>query len=120
MRSSTALARSENLAANAYLFYRVGGQRNTYRISDAFSKESPEPHGRLDRAHGRRSRFRHAQMKWIIDFVGQHPVGFDHHQRVRGFKRNFDLRIVQVFQYTDMTQTTFHHTLGRRAAVLFQ
>ena len=80
----------------------------------------PNPIADLIVPIARRAGLGDAQMKSVVHFVGEHAIGFDHHQRIGGFERNLDFLIADVFEDTNMAQAAFDHALGGRSVVFLQ
>ena len=63
--------RLHDFPGNAHFFLRFGRQRNANRVANAFVQKDSETYRGFDRAGESRAGFRHAQMKWIVNFLGE-------------------------------------------------
>src|SRR6185369_6176435 len=103
-----------------HFFLRFSSKRNSDRVADSFVKQNSKSDGRLDSAAERGAGFSHAEMKRIINFLGQQPISRDGAVHVRSFQRNDDVSEVEVFKNLNMTQRRLDHCFWRRRPVLLQ
>src|SRR5262245_58368300 len=66
--------RLHNLPGDANFFLRLRGERNAYRVANAFVQQNTETDRGFDGAGEGCSRFGHAEMERIVDFLGQQTV----------------------------------------------
>src|SRR5581483_2524416 len=112
--------RFQNLQPDAHLLDRIGRQRDADSVSDALGEQRADADGGFDRADSRRPRLGDSQMKRVIDLSGEHAVCLDHHERIGGLERNFNFRIVQIFENVDVAQRAFDHAFGGRTVIFLQ
>src|SRR6267142_661601 len=104
--------RLQDVDPDAHFFGRIRGERHADRVADSFREQGAEPDRGLDRADARRPGLGHAEVERVVDLVGKHAVGLDHHQGIGGLQRDLHLRIIQVFQDLDVTERGLDHALG--------
>src|SRR3989449_2817745 len=109
--------RFQDVDPDPNFFGRIRGERDTDRVADALGEERPEANRRLDRPDAGRARLGHAQVKRVVDLVGEHPVRLDHHARVGGLQRDLHRLVPTVLENPDVSQRGFHHSFGRAATV---
>ena len=117
----TALAKAERLQdvdPDLDFLGRVRGERDADRVADALREQRPEPDRRLDGPHARRPRLGHAEVERVLDLIGEHSVGLDHHDRVGRLQRDLHLGVVAVLEDPDVAERRLDHALGRGPAVL--
>src|SRR4030095_7222993 len=109
--------RFQDVDPDPHLFGRVRGERHADRVADALREKRTEPDRGLDRADSRRAGLGDAEVERVVDLVGEHAVGLDHHQGIGSLQRDLHLRIVQVFEDPDVPQGGLDHALGRGPVV---
>ena len=85
----SARAQAERLhyfPGHANFFLRFGSERNANCVANSFVQKNTEADRRLDRAGKRSPGFGHAQMKWIIDFFSEQPIGSDGPLHIRSLQ----------------------------------
>ena len=67
--SHAARSQSQDLtiSRDSHFFLRFRSERNPDRVADSFVQQNAKTDGRLNSAAERRARFRHAEMKRIVD-----------------------------------------------------
>src|SRR5438132_2672873 len=121
--SHAARAQAERLydfPGDAHFFLRFGRQRDANRVANAFVQQDSETDRGFNCAGESGAGLCHAQVKWIVNLLGEQTVSSNRALNVRGLQGNNDVGKVEIFENLNVAHGRFDHRFGRGGPVLLQ
>jgi hypothetical protein len=112
--------RFQDLEADLHLLDGIGGQRHAHRVPQPRPEQAAKPDGGFHRAADEAAGFRDAKVKRRIGLFGQHLVGRNRHEDVRGLHGDLEVQKIVVLEDLDVIEARFDHRVGTGLAILVQ
>ena len=110
----------EDIPADAYLFHRIGGERDANGVANALGQQHADADGQTDRAGTKPANLGNAEMQRLLDELRKLAVGLDRHEHVReALPADLEVAQVEFGENFDMAQRRFHQGVRCGFAVFF-